>query len=219
MANIITPVQALAVMTEAYKQSTGRTDIDTIDATNFANVAALVTGSESVVMDNFVGTINLMLFDTVFAIREYDEKIRLMQVTKEQWGAAFRKISFLWKEGDEVSFRNTDQHTTVFKDGETIDMYTIKKGECITMFITRLLYNSKEALQHCFLSEGRLCDNSNELDYLKYFWLSAIYTHKRNPILHGCPVRDSIRLYNHWSKYIKRCGSVVLHLPVLAKFY
>lgn len=136
MANVVTPVQALAVMTDAYKQATGRTDIDTIDATNFANVAAIVKGSDTIVMDNFVGTINLMLFDTIFAVREYDEKLTLLNVTKEQWGAAYRKISFLWKEGDEVQFRNTDQHTTVFKDGETVDMYKIKKGECITMFIT-----------------------------------------------------------------------------------
>lgn len=169
MANIITPVQALAVMTDAYKQSTGRTDIDTIDATNFANVAAIITGEDSVVMDNFVGTINLMLFDTVFAIREYDEKLKLLQVTSEQWGAAFRKISFLWKQGDDVSFRNTDQHTTVFRDGETIDMYTIKKGECITMAIT-----GKKSFQDHITIPDRQLDQAFESPEKFAAYLSAM---------------------------------------------
>lgn len=135
MANIITPVDAGEVLSAAYVQATGREALDTIDTTTFANVVTVLK-SDTVMMDNFIGSINLMLLDTVIAIRDYDEHLNLLNVSAEQWGAAKRKISFLYKAPDDVKFRNTDKHTQTFKDGETIDMYTIKKGDCVTTVIT-----------------------------------------------------------------------------------
>lgn len=208
MANIITPVQALEVMTDAYKQSTGRTDIDTIDTTNFANVAAIVTGSDTIVMDNFVGTINLMLFDTLFAVRAYDEKLSLLNVTKEQWGAAFRKISFLWKEGDEVSFRNTDKHTTVFKDGETIDMYEVKKGECVTMFIT-----GKKSFQDHITIPDRQLDQAFESPEKFAAYLSAMLLAFANKIRKYNEEMKRLTLANRMaSAYLNGCAKNLLKL-------
>ena len=135
MANVLTPVDALAVFENAYKQATGRTDIDTIDSSNFVAVAEQLNNSDSVVLDNFWGQITTTMIRTVIAVRSYTEKYNLTAVSNDVWGGYVRKLTFLYQPGEETNFNKTDINPNNLADGTSKDMYTIKSCKVIGTYI------------------------------------------------------------------------------------
>lgn len=135
MANIITPVDACYLFEEAYKQATGRTDIDTVDTSNFVSVAETLNAEDNVVLDNFWGALIPVMVRTVIAVRSYSEKFNLTTVGSDVWGGYIRKITFLYTKGEETMFNKTDINPDNLKDGTSVDRFKIKSCKIISTYM------------------------------------------------------------------------------------
>lgn len=135
MSNILTPVDAVYVFENAYKQATGRTDVDKIDTSNFVAVAQTLKNSDPKILDNFWGQITTTMIRTVIAVRSYTEKFNLTSVSNDVWGGYVRKLTFLYTPGEETQFNKTDINPDNLDDGTSVDMYKIKKCQVIGTYI------------------------------------------------------------------------------------
>ena len=135
MANIITPVDACYLFEEAFKQATGRTDIDTVDTSNFVAVAEQLTAENNVVMDNFWGMLIPVMVRTVIAVRSYSEKFNLTSVGSDIWGGYIRKITFLYTKGEETQFNKTDINPNNLSDGDSVDRFKIKSCKIVGTYM------------------------------------------------------------------------------------
>ena len=135
MSNILTPVDAVYVFENAYKQATGRTDVDKIDTSNFVAVAQTLNNADPKILDNFWGQITTTMIRTVIAVRSYTEKFNLTAVSNDVWGGYVRKLTFLYTPGEETRFNKTDINPDNLSDGDSVDMFKIKKCEVIGTYI------------------------------------------------------------------------------------
>ena len=106
--------QAYALINAMYKQATGRDDLTAVDEASFTKVATvtLQTG-----YDNFMNAMSLVLTDTIFAWRPYNDKFRIIEADKRRFGNHIRKITPL---DDEAV---TDDEYSL-SDGYSVDQWT-----------------------------------------------------------------------------------------------
>lgn len=104
------------LVNEIFKQSSAINGIAQIDAKNFVSSvqAALLFG-----YDFITNSISQVLSRTIFAIRPYREKMQGLDVTTEEWGNHFRKISVLEKN----EFQQNPQYQLV--DGQSVDQQKV----------------------------------------------------------------------------------------------
>lgn len=131
MANTYTPIDTYALFNDIVKQATGRADLTAVDTTTFATVGetALKTGTE-----NVLNAISTVLARTIFSVRPYTGKLETLRVASERWGAMTRKLVPLIGETAEPS---TDYNTNIqpnqLDDGNSIDMYKIRKQKMVQL--------------------------------------------------------------------------------------
>ena len=135
MSNILTPVDAVYVFENAYKQATGREDVGKIDTSNFVAVAQTLNNSDPKILDNFWGQITTTMIRTVIAVRSYTEKFNLTSVSNDVWGGYVRKLTFLYTPGEETQFNKTDINPDNLSDGDSVDMFKIKKCQVVGTYI------------------------------------------------------------------------------------
>lgn len=123
--NSLTPTDIYTIVNAAAKAMYGgNTTIQATDTSSFVSVgeAMLRTGYE-----NTLNALNIMIARTFFAVRPYTGTLRLMNVTRDQFGGIRRKISYFYDEAEASQDWNTNLSTSQLDDGQSIDHYKIRK--------------------------------------------------------------------------------------------
>ena len=153
--NTLTPTDVHAIVNAAAKAMYGgNTAIQATDTSSFVSVgeAMLRTGYE-----NTLDALSIMIARTFFAVRPYTGTLRLMNVTRDQFGGIRRKISYFYNEAEQSQDWNTDVAATQLNDGQSVDHYKIRKRyplelnfcglKVLQTHVTRFDYQIKRAFQ------------------------------------------------------------------------
>ena len=153
--NTLTPTDVYAIVNAAAKAMYGgNTAIQATNTSSFVSVgeAMLRTGYE-----NTLDALSIMIARTFFAVRPYTGTLKLMNVTRDQFGGIRRKISYFYDEAEQSQDWNTDKAATQLNDGQSIDHYKIRKRYPLEMnfcglkvlqkHVTRFDYQIKRAFQ------------------------------------------------------------------------
>lgn len=130
MANSLTTRDVYALMNEIVSQATGRSDLAVVDTSTFTSVGEtlLRTGAETT-----LNAISTVLAKTIFSVRPYKGKLDSLRVAQERWGAQVRKIVYLYTEAEASEDWNTAEHLTQLADGNSVDMFKIKKPKAVQL--------------------------------------------------------------------------------------
>ena len=130
MANVLTPVDVYALMNAVVSQATGRTDLAVVDTTTFSSVGEIVlrTGAE-----NTLNAISTVIGKTIFSVRPYKGKLESLRVAQQRWGGQVRKIINLYDEAEKSDDWNTDVAQNALDDGNSVDMYKIRKPKAVQL--------------------------------------------------------------------------------------
>lgn len=141
MANLLTPVDVYALMNAVVSQATGRTDLAVVDTTTFASVGEIVlrTGAE-----NTLNAISNVIGKTIFSVRPYKGKLESLRVAQQRWGGQVRKIINLYDEAEKSDDWNTNLTQNALDDGNSVDMYKIRKPKALQLNI----YGTKVLQKH-----------------------------------------------------------------------
>ena len=177
MANVLTPVDVYALMNAVVSQATGRTDLAVVDTTTFASVGETVlrTGTE-----NTLNAISTVIGKTIFSVRPYKGKLESLRVAQQRWGGQVRKIINLYDEAEKSDDWNTDVAQNALDDGNSVDMYKIRKPKALqlnfygTKVLQKHITRFRDQLSLAFHSEDefiRFIDSvmvefSNEIELL-----------------------------------------------------
>lgn len=177
MANVLTPVDVYALMNAVVSQATGRTDLAVVDTTTFASVGEIVlrTGTE-----NTLNAISTVIGKTIFSVRPYKGKLESLRVAQQRWGGQVRKIINLYDEAEKSDDWNTDLAQNALDDGNSVDMYKIRKPKALqlnfygTKVLQKHITRFRDQLSLAFHSEDefiRFIDSvmvefSNEIELL-----------------------------------------------------
>lgn len=158
MANSYVPFDSYQLINSIAQQMTGRTDLVATDTSSFVSVGQTLLNIST---ENTLNAISAVIARTIIAIRPYDGSFLTLERTNNEWGAITRKISYLSGEAEPTTYLNTEQNPNRFDDGNSIDMYTIKKAKPIQYnfynmttlqdHITRFL---KPHIQQAFMNES-----------------------------------------------------------------
>ena len=177
MANLLTPVDVYALMNAVVSQATGRSDLAVVDTTTFASVGETVlrTGTE-----NTLNAISTVIGKTIFSVRPYKGKLESLRVAQQRWGGQVRKIINLYDEAEKSDDWNTDVAQNALDDGNSVDMYKIRKPKAVqlnfygTKVLQKHITRFRDQLSIAFHSEDefiRFIDSvmvefSNEIELL-----------------------------------------------------
>lgn len=125
MANTLTPTDVYGIVNAMSAEMFGMNGtITAIDTSTFATVG------EKMLRSGYTNTYNalgVILGRTVYAVRRYNGKYKLIMRTPAEWGGRTRKISFYAKPMDVSTNYNTDINGSQLVDGASIDPWVISK--------------------------------------------------------------------------------------------
>lgn len=173
MANSLTPRDAHALLEAVVKQATGQ-EISILDTSTFTSVGEtlLRTGTE-----NVLSALSTVLAKTIFSVRPYKSRFRSLEVSPERWGAQIRKIITLYVESEETTDYNTDTAPNTLADGNSVDMYKIKKPRAVQLNF----YGTEKLQKHITIFRDQLAlAFSNEAEFNKF--ISAVMTQFANEV-------------------------------------
>lgn len=130
MANLLTPVDVYALMNAVVSQATGRTDLAVVDTTTFSSVGEIVLRSGA---ENTLNAISTVIGKTIFSVRPYKGKLESLRVAQQRWGGQVRKIINLYDEAEKSDDWNTDLAQNALDDGNSVDMYKIRKPKALQL--------------------------------------------------------------------------------------
>lgn len=116
-ANELSINQVSTVLNAVVKQATGNNALATVDGNNFATVAQLPL---KIGYDPVINAISQVLSSTIFSVRPYSRKFKGINVSSQKFGNITRKLNIADSDW-------TDDDRQKLTDGESIDMYVVKK--------------------------------------------------------------------------------------------
>lgn len=130
VGNSINVRDCYALMNEMVAQATGSNEISVVDTTTFTTVGETVlrTGAE-----NTLNALSAVLAKTIFSIRPYKAKLSTLLVDGIRWGSQIRKIVYLYTDAEKSEDWNTETNKTQLDDGQSVDMYPIKKPQALQL--------------------------------------------------------------------------------------
>lgn len=149
MANSWNVIDVYALVTAMYQQATGRTDISVVDTTSFVTVGSKLTETQQM-KETTLGVISQMVVRTIYNDRVARRRLDILRADEERWGGVVRKLTVLPLDPEESESFNTDINPTQLADGNSVDMYKIRKPKVIELnfwgqkllktHITRFMY-------------------------------------------------------------------------------
>lgn len=130
MANSLTPRDVYQLMNSIVSQATGQISHAVVDTSSFVSVGETLLRTAP---ENTLNAISTVLADTIFSVRPYRGKLESLRVSQRRWGAQVRKIVPLYSEAEASEDWNTNINATQLDDGNSVDMYTIKKPKVIQL--------------------------------------------------------------------------------------
>ena len=125
MANTLTPTDVYGIVNAMSAEMFGaNSSLTAVDTSTF------VTVGEHMLRTGYTNTLDALsnvIGRTIFAVRRYRGRFRIIIKTAEEWGGIERKISFYAKKLSESGNYNTNINSTQLDDGQAIDHYIISK--------------------------------------------------------------------------------------------
>ena len=125
MANSLTPVDVYGIVNAMAQEMFGKnTTIQALNSSTFCSVGEtmLRTG-----LTNTLDSLATVLGRTVFRVKRYRGKFKMLLRTPAEWGGIEREISFYAKPLQASHNWNTDLTSTQLDDGQSVDPWTISK--------------------------------------------------------------------------------------------
>lgn len=125
MANTLIPTDVYQIVNQTAKAMFGAdTNIQAVDTSTFVAVgeAMLRQGYE-----NTLNALNMMIGNTIIAVRPYSGKFKIISETEQEYGAITRKISFFYDGAEASQDWNTNINDKQLSDGSSVDHYKIRK--------------------------------------------------------------------------------------------
>lgn len=127
--NTLTFEQVSTVLTSIVRQATNQTVLTPTDTASFVSVAQIALRADR---DAVMNAISNVLARTIFSIRPYSAKMTGLEMDSFRWGNMMRKLSIAdedWQDDPAYAWPATydANQSPASGDGETIDMWTIKK--------------------------------------------------------------------------------------------
>lgn len=176
MANSLTPTDVYAIVNAMSAEMFG--DNASLTA---VNTSTFVTVGEHMLRTGCTNTLDALsnvIGRTIYAVRRYNGRFKIIMKTPAEWGGIERKISFYAKGMQPSTDWNTDLAGTQLDDGQSIDPYKISKKYPLEINFagiktlqyddTTFLYQLKAAFQNeqnfsDFVS-AKLVDIANDLE-------------------------------------------------------
>lgn len=125
MANSLTPVDVYGIVNAMSTEMFGpNATITAMNTSTFVSVgeAMLRTG-----YTNTLDALSNVIGRTIYGVRRYNGRFKIILKTPAEWGGIERKISFYAKGMQEAGDWNTNLNATQLDDGQSIDHYVISK--------------------------------------------------------------------------------------------
>lgn len=157
MANYLTPVDVYPLFNDIVAQATGRDDLKAVNTTTFQSVGELLLRNST---ENVLNAISTVISKTIFSVRPYKAKLSTLQVAQDRWGAQVRKIVTLYDEAEQSEDHTTNIEYNNFADGNTIDMYKVRKPKVLqlnfygTKVLQKHITRFRDQLSIAFTSEA-----------------------------------------------------------------
>lgn len=155
---VFRPQDIYTIANALVKEVTGQTPaITAVDTSSFVNVGQMCLDQSK---EGTLQALSNMVARTIIAVRPYSGRFTSIEATSQEWGLFIRKIAFFSGEFDETKFINTAQNPDTLRDGNSVDMYKIKKRYPLEMYYTGESTNNqryttfREQLKTAFQSEG-----------------------------------------------------------------
>lgn len=164
MANSFVPTDVYPIINEIAQQATGQKNLVVVNTATFTTVGETLL---RVSPENTLNAISTVIGRTIFSVRPYEGKLQSLRRAQERWGAITRKIVNLYSETEQSNDFNTDRAGNQLDDGNSIDMYKIRKPKVMQLnFIgTKVLQKSitrfRSQLDVAFHSEQEFADFVN----------------------------------------------------------
>ena len=125
MANSLSPVDVYGIVNAMSTEMFGP------NATLTAmNTSTFVSVGEAMLRSGYTNTLDALsnvIGRTIYGVRRYNGKFKIILKTPAEWGGIERKISFYAKGMQEAGDWNTNLNATQLDDGQSIDHYVISK--------------------------------------------------------------------------------------------
>lgn len=155
---VFRPQDIYTIANALVKEVTGQTPaITAVDTSSFVNVGQMCLDQSK---EGTLQALSNMVARTIIAVRPYSGRFTSIEATSQEWGLIIRKIAFFSGEFDETKFINTAQNPDTLRDGNSVDMYKIKKRYPLEMYYTgestlnQRYTTFREQLKTAFQSEG-----------------------------------------------------------------
>lgn len=125
MANSFTPTDVYGIVNSMSKEMFGANNtITAMNTTTFVSVGEKMIAAG---VTNTYNALSNVLFRTIYGVRRYNGKFKIMMKTPAEWGGIERKISFYAKGETASTNYNTDIAPAQLVDGASIDPWKINK--------------------------------------------------------------------------------------------
>lgn len=125
MANTLTPTDVYGIVNAMNQEMFGaNATIQALDTSSF------VTVGEHMLRTGYTNTLDALsnvIGRTIFAVRRYNGKFKIIVKTSAEWGGIERKISYYAKPMQQSGNYNTNLAATQLDDGSSIDPWVISK--------------------------------------------------------------------------------------------
>lgn len=172
--NSLTPVDVYKIVNDMNSQMFGTKEIAVIDATTFVSVGEKMLRSGT---ENIMNAMALTFMTNYFPNTPYIGKVRIIDETSERWGAITLETVPLHQDEEASEDTNTDLNATQFDDGNSVDMYKIKKPKVIQL----KFYGTKKEQNHITRLDDQLSQAFRSPEEFSNFYTSVM-TEFRNDI-------------------------------------
>lgn len=130
--SVFRPTDIYTIANALVKAVTGQdATIQAVNTSSFITVGQMCLDQS---MEGTLQALSNMIARTVISSRSYAGKFTSIETSSQEWGLFVREIAFFASDFDETKFINTAQQPDLLVDGNSIDMYRIKKRYPLEMF-------------------------------------------------------------------------------------
>lgn len=172
--NSLTPVDVYKIVNDMNSQMFGTKEIAVIDATTFVSVGEKMLRSGT---ENIMNAMAVTFMTNYFPNTPYIGKVRIIDETSERWGAITLETVPLHQDEEASEDTNTDLNTKQFDDGNSVDMYKIKKPKVVQL----KFYGTKKEQNHITRLDDQLSQAFRSPEEFSNFYTSVM-TEFRNDI-------------------------------------
>ena len=172
--NSLTPVDVYKIVNDMNAQMFGTKEIAVVDATSFVSVGEKMLRSGT---ENIMNAMAVTFMNNYFPNTPYIGKVRIIDETSERWGAITLETVPLHQDEEASEDTNTDLNATQFDDGNSVDMYKIKKPKVVQL----KFYGTKKEQNHITRLDDQLSQSLRSAEEFGQFYVSVM-TEFRNDI-------------------------------------